>query len=110
MPEPCQEAVNRSPPSTARPQSCPERSPGLTAVGVHPGILATKLLRAYSLTGRPASEGAEIITHLCVAGTPVVNGGYYDEQLHPARPAAAAQDRRAVERLWKLSARLTGMG
>jgi NAD(P)-dependent dehydrogenase (short-subunit alcohol dehydrogenase family) len=88
----------------------PEFGPaGVTAVSVHPGILATKLLRAYSLSGRPASEGAEVIAHFCSSSTPVLNGGYYDE-LRPAQPSADVQNRRSVEWLWKLSAKLTGMG
>jgi NAD(P)-dependent dehydrogenase (short-subunit alcohol dehydrogenase family) len=89
----------------------PEFGPaGLTAVSVHPGILTTKLLPAYSLAGRPPSEGAEVLARLCASDMRVVNGGYYDEHLRLARPSADVQDRHAVEWLWKLSARLTGMG
>jgi NAD(P)-dependent dehydrogenase (short-subunit alcohol dehydrogenase family) len=87
----------------------PEFGPiGMTAVSVHPGILATNLLDGPR-TGRPASEGAETPARLCASSTPVLNGGYYDEQLHLAHPSAAVQNRRSVEWLWKLSAKLTGV-
>ena len=33
----------------------------LSALSVHPGVIATKLLRVYHRVGRPASEGAAIL-------------------------------------------------
>nr|WP_042186624.1 SDR family NAD(P)-dependent oxidoreductase [Kibdelosporangium sp. MJ126-NF4]CEL17414.1 probable oxidoreductase/Short-chain dehydrogenase [Kibdelosporangium sp. MJ126-NF4]CTQ91359.1 probable oxidoreductase/Short-chain dehydrogenase [Kibdelosporangium sp. MJ126-NF4] len=92
-------------------KALPEFGPvGVSAVSVHPGILATNLLHAYSLNGRPASEGAAVVTRLCSSTMRVVNGGYYNEQLRHAPTSAEVQNRRSVERLWDLSAQLTGMG
>ncbi|MCI2423248.1 SDR family NAD(P)-dependent oxidoreductase [Saccharopolyspora sp. K220] len=79
---------------------------GRTAVSVHPGIVNTKLLSNYAHRGRSVSEGAEPVVHLCSSEVAVHNGAYYDGRL-PAKPAPTAEDSRAVERLWKLSARLT---
>jgi NAD(P)-dependent dehydrogenase (short-subunit alcohol dehydrogenase family) len=81
---------------------------GLSAVAVHPGILDTALLRVYSYSGRPAYEAARLVARLCMQKA-VVNGGYYDERGVTARPAPVVENMRAVERLWKLSARLTGL-
>ncbi|MGP4015786.1 SDR family NAD(P)-dependent oxidoreductase [Saccharopolyspora sp. 5N708] len=84
-----------------------ERGPSnRTAVSVHPGIVNTKLLSSYAHRGRPASEGAEPVVHLCSPDVAVRNGAYYEGRL-PAEPAPAVQDSRSIERLWKLSARLT---
>lgn len=79
---------------------------GRTAVSVHPGVIDTGMLPAYSFRGRPASDGAVPVAHLCFARNGFVNGAYYDGRL-PARPAPAVDDLRAVERLWHLSERLT---
>jgi NAD(P)-dependent dehydrogenase (short-subunit alcohol dehydrogenase family) len=81
---------------------------GLSAVAVHPGILETALLRVYSYSGRPAREAARLVARLCLQKA-VVNGGYYDERGVTVRPASVVANMRAVERLWKLSARLTGL-
>lgn len=49
--------------------------PGLhSAVSVHPDIISTKLLRNYSYVGRPVSDGADAVAHLCAATTKVRNG------------------------------------
>jgi NAD(P)-dependent dehydrogenase (short-subunit alcohol dehydrogenase family) len=81
----------------------------LTAISVHPGILDTALLSTYSDTGRHASDGAHVVAQLCTQ-TKVINGGYYNERSMPARPAAVVENLGAVQRLWRISASLTGMG
>jgi NAD(P)-dependent dehydrogenase (short-subunit alcohol dehydrogenase family) len=80
-----------------------------TAVSVHPGILETALLPTYSDHGRPAVDGARVVAELC-SRKEVVNGAYYNERSVPARPAALVENLVAVQRLWQVSAKLTGMG
>ncbi|SFR02833.1 NAD(P)-dependent dehydrogenase, short-chain alcohol dehydrogenase family [Lentzea waywayandensis] len=79
---------------------------GRTAVSVHPGVIDTDMLPAYSFRGRPASDGAVPVTHLCFTRTGFVNGAYYDGRL-PAKAAPSVDDPQVVERLWRLSERLT---
>ncbi|MCO1577184.1 SDR family NAD(P)-dependent oxidoreductase [Crossiella sp. SN42] len=81
---------------------------GRPAVSVHPGIINTPLLKHYSYRGRPAADGAEPVAHLAQPRTAVLDGGYYEGRV-PAKPAPVVEDRRAAQRLWKVSAQLTGM-
>ncbi|WHT22596.1 SDR family NAD(P)-dependent oxidoreductase [Crossiella sp. CA-258035] len=81
---------------------------GRPAVSVHPGIINTSLLKHYSYRGRPAADGAEPVAHLASPHTAVLDGGYYEGRV-PAKPAPVVGDRRAALRLWKVSARLTGV-
>ncbi|MFE0020288.1 SDR family NAD(P)-dependent oxidoreductase [Amycolatopsis sp. NPDC059021] len=76
------------------------------AVSVHPGIVATGMLQHYSYRGRPVAEGAEVVARLADPGAKVLAGGYYDGRL-PAKAAAAAVDPDAVQKLWKVSEKLT---
>jgi NAD(P)-dependent dehydrogenase (short-subunit alcohol dehydrogenase family) len=79
----------------------------LTALSVHPGLFATRLLPVYDHSGQPADEAALILTALSSPTCPVLDGGYYDG-LEPATPAALVSNARARERLEKLSTRLLG--
>jgi NAD(P)-dependent dehydrogenase (short-subunit alcohol dehydrogenase family) len=80
---------------------------GLVAASVHPGILATGMVRNYAReAGRPVSEGATAVVHL--AGAKVEDGGYY-EGMAASTPNTLMNDPGSVDRLWKLSARLVGM-
>jgi NAD(P)-dependent dehydrogenase (short-subunit alcohol dehydrogenase family) len=79
----------------------------LTALSVHPGLFATRLLPVYGHSGRPAEEAAPILTTLSSPTHPVVDGGYYDG-LEPARAAALVENARARERLQKITTRLLG--
>lgn len=81
---------------------------GPTAVSVHPGIVDTALLGLYSHVGRPAGDAASVVASLCSPNTRVLNGAYYDGLL-PGTPAPLVGDRRAMQRLDKLSARLTAL-
>ena len=78
-----------------------------TALSVHPGVFATRLLPFYGHVGRPAEEAAEILTTLGSPSYPVVDGGYFDG-IEPARAAALVENARARKRLEKLSTRLLG--
>jgi hypothetical protein len=79
----------------------------LIAVGVHPGVLATDMVRNYTRdTGRPAAEGAAAI--LALANGKVEDGAYY-EGVAESIPNTLMDDKSSVDRLWKLSARLVGL-
>jgi NAD(P)-dependent dehydrogenase (short-subunit alcohol dehydrogenase family) len=80
---------------------------GLIAASVHPGVLATDMLRRYTRdAGRPAAEGAEVVLHL--ASSLIEDGGYY-EGMAATLPNTLVNDQSSVDRLWKLSARLVGL-
>jgi NAD(P)-dependent dehydrogenase (short-subunit alcohol dehydrogenase family) len=80
----------------------------LTAVNVHPGLIATTLmLGVYGRTGGPVADGARPVLYLSAPQVDVVSGGYYEGMLR-APAARLVNDRKAVERLWRLSARLAG--
>ncbi|MBC3840105.1 SDR family NAD(P)-dependent oxidoreductase [Streptacidiphilus sp. 4-A2] len=79
---------------------------GHSAVTVHPGVAETAIRPLYATTGRPVVEVAETVLTLCSPATKVVNGAYYD-QLTPAAPGAQVAEKRSVDRLLKLSEKLT---
>ena len=79
---------------------------GHTAITVHPGIAETAIRPLYGTSGRPAGEAAETLLTLCCPQTEVVNGAYYQELMLSA-PGPQVNDKRSVERLLKLSEKLT---
>ncbi len=94
---------------------------GVTANSLHPGLVRSHLFHAgppwmqvpMRLFGRlfmrSAREGAQ--TGVYLASAPEMagrSGGYYAD-CRPATPSAAAQDDADAERLWRASARLTGI-
>ncbi|MHA6758120.1 SDR family NAD(P)-dependent oxidoreductase [Streptacidiphilus sp. PAMC 29251] len=79
---------------------------GHTAITVHPGVAETAIRPLYGTSGRPAAEIAEILLTLCCPLTEVVNGGYYD-QLMLSTPGPQVNDKRSIERLLRLSEKLT---
>jgi NAD(P)-dependent dehydrogenase (short-subunit alcohol dehydrogenase family) len=79
---------------------------GHTAISVHPGIAETPVRPLYGHSGRPAAEVAQVVAALSSPTTEVVNGGYY-EGLTATRPGIQVGERRSVDRLLKLSEKLT---
>jgi NAD(P)-dependent dehydrogenase (short-subunit alcohol dehydrogenase family) len=79
---------------------------GHTAVTLHPGVAETATRPLYGTTGRPAGEVAETIVKLCDPGFQVVNGAYY-EGLEVGQPGQQVTEKRSVDRLLKLSEKLT---
>ena len=77
-----------------------------TAISVHPGVAETVIRPLYGTSGRPAAAIAETLLTLCSPGTKVVNGAYYD-QLTPTAPGTQVAEKRSVDRLLKLSEKLT---
>ncbi|MER6366657.1 SDR family NAD(P)-dependent oxidoreductase [Kitasatospora sp. NPDC001527] len=86
----------------------PEGS-GITAVSLNPGQCATALLPLYGRVGAPAAEGAQAVVRLCLPGTALVNGEYYDGG-DLAATAAIAQEERSQRRLAKLADQLVARG
>jgi NAD(P)-dependent dehydrogenase (short-subunit alcohol dehydrogenase family) len=76
--------------------------PGIEAVAVHPGVIATGLLHAMFATGggRPERAARTIVDVAARSGD---NGTYYDET-RPAEPNPVARDRRVQQRLHDLTA------
>ncbi|MEY9837853.1 SDR family NAD(P)-dependent oxidoreductase [Streptacidiphilus sp. EB103A] len=79
---------------------------GHTAITVHPGVAETAIRPLYGTSGRPATEVAETLLTLCCPLTEVVNGAYYN-QLMLSAPGPQVNDKRSIERLLKLSEKLT---
>jgi NAD(P)-dependent dehydrogenase (short-subunit alcohol dehydrogenase family) len=86
---------------------------GVTANSLHPGVIDTKLLRAYIHgrdEGAPPEQGGEVVVHLATSpdvGT--VNGGYFEETRW-TQPSSLARDPRIQERFWEMGLDLTGIG
>ncbi len=92
----------------------------LTAVAVHPGLLATRiwnqnanplslLLRLYKpFMGRPRI-GGEFVRFVADAPERAVNGRYFNRKTGE-EPAPAARDAELAAELWRVSERLTGVG
>ncbi|KUL01797.1 MAG: Short-chain dehydrogenase/reductase SDR [Methanoculleus marisnigri] len=86
---------------------------GVTANSLHPGVIDTKLLRAYIHgrdEGAPPEQGAEVVVHLAVspdAGT--VNGGYFEETRW-TQPSSLVLNPKVQDRFWEMGLDLTGIG
>lgn len=83
---------------------------GITANCLHPGVIRTKLLReGFGMGGASLASGAETPVWLAVSDEiKGVSGRYYVNK-NERRPAAFAYDKKARERLWAESERLTGI-
>jgi NAD(P)-dependent dehydrogenase (short-subunit alcohol dehydrogenase family) len=90
---------------------------GVTANALHPGVVATELIREYPAIVRKVvqffmltpEKGAQ--TSLYLAMSPDVAGvtGKYFDKSREKLPAAVALDREAQERLWRVSEPLVGL-
>jgi len=84
---------------------------GITATCLHPGVVATKLLRAGfgSMSAASTERGAETSVYLAFA--PEVEGvtGKYFMNQREAEPSPLARDAAIRAQLWELSERYTGI-
>jgi NAD(P)-dependent dehydrogenase (short-subunit alcohol dehydrogenase family) len=84
---------------------------GVTATCLHPGVVATKLLRAGfgSMSAASTDRGAETSVYLAVS--PEVEGvtGKYFVNKREAEPSPLVRDAAVRTRLWQLSERYTGI-
>jgi retinol dehydrogenase-12 len=80
-----------------------------TSLGKNNGTMATLLIRVLAPFFRTPDKGSATTMH--VATSPALDGisGRYFASCREARPSAAGTDRAAAERLWELSAHLTGL-
>lgn len=62
----------------------------------------------FETARRLLAAGAEPVAHLALPQTAVLAGGYCEGRV-PAKAAPVVADRRAVSRLWKVSAQLAGV-
>lgn len=94
---------------------------GVTVNALHPGLVATqfaannwgtlgqwgrKLLNLVSIS---AEKGAETSVYLATAPEVAGVSGQYFYRCQPAQSSAASRDQAAQERLWQISAALTGI-
>lgn len=90
---------------------------GVTVNALHPGVVATELVRDFPRVARwfvskafmTPEKGAR--TSVFLASDPAVEGvsGRYYVKSREARVSAAARDDAMAERLWKLSSEMVGM-
>lgn len=96
---------------------------GVTANALHPGFVATQFGRnnagfirfllpiVQRFGARTPEQGAR--TSLYLATSPAVEGvtgKYFDEDQHDVRSNPVSYDEAAQERLWEISAKITGLG
>lgn len=88
---------------------------GITANSLHPGVINTQLYQAYmgreTLPDDLADWRRGAATSLYLATSPMMAGvsGRYFRDEREARPAAVAEDVELAQRLWQVSAKLTGL-
>lgn len=82
----------------------------VTANCLHPGVIATKLLRdGWGGGGGGVEAGATTIVHLATAPQVEAITGRYFVSRRETPSSPASHDRRLQQRLWKVSAQLTGL-
>ena len=96
------------------------REPDLTAVAMHPGVLATRIwnqnsdwlsfpLRFFKPFMERPAQGGERIVRLATAPELANTSGKYFDRDREARAAADAYDEQLAAELWTLSEELTGL-
>jgi NAD(P)-dependent dehydrogenase (short-subunit alcohol dehydrogenase family) len=89
---------------------------GVTVNALHPGVILTELNRSlpapvvwfFNKFTKPTSEGAATPVYLALSPeVEGVNGKYFDD-CREKKTSPASYDVEAAEKLWQLSARLTG--
>lgn len=84
---------------------------GVTANCLHPGVIATKLLRAgWGLSGSDAYAGATTSVFLATSPKVAAVSGRYFEDSRERGSSRASHDKALQAQLWRVSERLTGLG
>ncbi len=84
---------------------------GVTANCLHPGVIDTKLLRAYirEPDSAPPERGAEVEVYIATSpDVATVNGGYF-EATRWTSPSSLALDPAIGERFWEMGLDITGL-
>jgi NAD(P)-dependent dehydrogenase (short-subunit alcohol dehydrogenase family) len=83
---------------------------GVTANCLHPGVIATKLLReGWGMGGAGVDAGATTLVYLATSpNVDTVTGRYFVDK-REMKSSAASRDRAVQERLWQISTQLTGL-
>jgi NAD(P)-dependent dehydrogenase (short-subunit alcohol dehydrogenase family) len=77
---------------------------------LHPGVIATKLLRAgWGGGGAPVETGARTTVYVAVSEDLKGKTGLYFVNARESRSSAISYDQRVQERLWQLSLEYCGM-
>ena len=85
---------------------------GVTANSLHPGVIDTKLLRAYTGGrdgGAPPEKGAAVEAHLATSPDAGEVSGRYFEATRWTRPSPLALDADVQERFWEMGLDLVGV-
>jgi NAD(P)-dependent dehydrogenase (short-subunit alcohol dehydrogenase family) len=85
---------------------------GISANCLHPGVIASKMLRAAfpGIRGKPPAEGAKIPVYLAVSpDIEGVSGRYFEESLQPGPSSEMSRSRSVQDRMWMVAERLTGL-
>ncbi|KUG21134.1 MAG: SDR family NAD(P)-dependent oxidoreductase [Methanomicrobiaceae archaeon] len=83
----------------------------VTACALHPGVIDTKLLRAFDpyTAGDPPEAGAKAVAYVAVSpDLQGVNGEYFEEG-RPVSPSRLSRDPAVQERFWELGMDLLGL-
>lgn len=83
---------------------------GISVNCLHPGVVATKMLRAGfpGIRGNAPSEGAKLPVYLAVSpDVGGITGEYFEESVQPTRPSDLSRSRSVQERIWEAAAKLT---
>lgn len=76
----------------------------VTANCLHPGVIATKLLRSgFGMSGATVADGARTSVYLATADAVSTVTGQYFIDSQPVQPSATARDERLAEALWEAS-------
>ncbi len=82
----------------------------LTSNSLHPGVIATKLLRVnFSMGGAGAAEGARTSVYLATSPEVASASGKYYSDSRELLPAPQALELEAQRRLWEMSEKMTGL-
>lgn len=79
---------------------------GVTVNCLHPGVIATKMLRAGfpGIRGKPPAEGAKIPIFLALSPEiGGISGKYFEESTRPSPSSNLTYDKNIQERLWKVA-------
>ncbi|OPY42914.1 MAG: short chain dehydrogenase [Methanoregulaceae archaeon PtaU1.Bin066] len=82
---------------------------GISVNCLHPGIVATKMLRAGfpGIRGKAPSEGAKLPVYLAISpDVEGITGEYFEESVQPTLPSDLSRSRSVQERMWDTAAKL----